>query len=343
MGNAIAKIGGALRPGDVVEVRSAAEILATLDANGALGALPFMPEMQKLAGSRFVVQQRAEKICDTVHYSGSERIADAVLLDAPRCDGSAHAGCQAECRLFWKDTWLRRVGHDDRPAATASAVTAAALAALIERNARQSPSAEGAERFRCQATELFAASERLSFWDPRAYLRVLTSGNVSIAHFVRIMVRAVVAEGLRKLGRRSDMPLVGMASKSSPAAMPLGLQAGDRVTVKDRDGLARTLNKNGQTRGLWFDREMLPFAGKTFTVRRRITRFINDQNGEMIRLKTDCLTLEGVVCCGENSSKRWFCPRGIYPYWRESWLERGEAPAQAGLGEPERSRAEVRA
>ncbi len=336
-------MGGTLRPGDLVEVKSAEEILATLDADGARGALPFMPEMLKFAGRRFVVDQRAEKICDTVHYSGSERIADAVLLDAPRCDGSAHGGCQAECRLFWKDAWLRRVGPDDPPASPVGIATPTALADVLERNARHAPTAQGGERYRCQATELFNASVRLSFWDPRAYLRVLTSGNVAIRHFVRIMARAVVSEGLRKLGRRSDMPLAGTATKSSPASMPLGLQPGDRVRVKDRDGLARTLNKNGQTRGLWFDREMLPYAGKTFTVRRRITQFINDQNGEMIRLKTDCLTLEGVVCCGENSSKRWFCPRGIYPYWRESWLERGEAVARVGLSEPERSRAEVRA
>jgi hypothetical protein len=34
-----------LKVGDVVEVRSAAEILATLDENGALDSMPFMPEM----------------------------------------------------------------------------------------------------------------------------------------------------------------------------------------------------------------------------------------------------------------------------------------------------------
>ena len=40
-----------LRSGDVVEVRPAAEILATLDADGALEAVPFMPEMrQYMAG-----------------------------------------------------------------------------------------------------------------------------------------------------------------------------------------------------------------------------------------------------------------------------------------------------
>lgn len=37
--------GGALRRGDLVELRSAGEILATLDGKGTVSAMPFMPEM----------------------------------------------------------------------------------------------------------------------------------------------------------------------------------------------------------------------------------------------------------------------------------------------------------
>ncbi|HVI24434.1 MAG TPA: hypothetical protein VM691_13170, partial [Myxococcales bacterium] len=95
--------------GDLVEVRSAGEILATLDDSGALEALPFMPEMLPYIGRRFVVDKRADKICDTIAQTGSRRLNDAVLLGDLRCDGRAHAGCQAECRLFWKERWLRPV------------------------------------------------------------------------------------------------------------------------------------------------------------------------------------------------------------------------------------------
>ena len=55
-----------LKPGDVVEVRSPAEILATLDDDATLDAMPFMPEMLRHAGKRFTVSRRVEKICDTV-------------------------------------------------------------------------------------------------------------------------------------------------------------------------------------------------------------------------------------------------------------------------------------
>ncbi len=39
-----------LRPGDLVEVRPASEILATLDAGAALEKMPFMPEMVRTWG-----------------------------------------------------------------------------------------------------------------------------------------------------------------------------------------------------------------------------------------------------------------------------------------------------
>jgi hypothetical protein len=320
---------GKLRVGDVVEVKSLAEIAATLDGHGALQALPFMPEMAKFAGRRLTVERTADKVCDTAQRTGSRRIDDAVLLGDLRCDGAAHDGCQAECRLFFNQAWLRRVNPDEPTRMTPSSSATAALSELLERNTRTA-GADGVTRYKCQATELFTASRRVRVTDPLGYLRVLFAGNVGLVRFVRVMVRALRHDVGRKIGRASDMPFPVRVAQAAPAAPPavtpkappLGLKPGDRVRVKRREEIAPTLNERGFNRGLWFDREMLPFCGGSFEVRRRVTHFINDANGEMIRLKTDCLTLEGVVCSGEYSSSRWFCPRAIHPYWRESWLER---------------------
>ena len=41
------------------------------------------------------------------------------------------------------------------------------------------------------------------------------------------------------------------------------------------------------------------------------------------------ITLDGVVCSGDLSLRRWFCSRAIYPYWRECWLERAQRPDQS--------------
>jgi hypothetical protein len=145
-----------LRRGDLVEVKSPAEVLATLDERGALEDLPFMPEMAALCGRRFVVDGRAERICDTVQYSGTRNLPGTVLLADLRCDGCAHGGCEAECRFFWKEAWLRKVA----PGAPASLPTSAHdLRALLDRttrHARRTVEVEGRpqERWWCQATEL---------------------------------------------------------------------------------------------------------------------------------------------------------------------------------------------
>src|SRR5262245_53345571 len=98
-----------LRPGELVEVRTAQEILATLDNNGELDCLPCMPEMLAFCGRRFRVSSRADKACDTIDYRGNRRMHDTVHLQGLRCDGGGHGGCQAACLLYWKEAWLKRV------------------------------------------------------------------------------------------------------------------------------------------------------------------------------------------------------------------------------------------
>ena len=63
-----------LRPGDIVEVRSAAEILATLDGSAALDKMPFMPEIIPHTRRRYRISRRVDKICDTIARTGSRRM-----------------------------------------------------------------------------------------------------------------------------------------------------------------------------------------------------------------------------------------------------------------------------
>ena len=76
-------------------MRSEAEILGTLDADGRLEGLPFMPEMLPHCGKRFRVSARAYKACDTIAWKQLRRMENAVHLEELRCDGAAHGGCQA--------------------------------------------------------------------------------------------------------------------------------------------------------------------------------------------------------------------------------------------------------
>src|SRR5580765_5516779 len=95
-------------PGDLVEVRSEAEILATLDEKGRLDKLPFMPEMLKFSGKRFRVARRALKTC--VDDQETRSLDGTVFLEEVRCDGASHNGCGRACLIFWKEAWLKPVG-----------------------------------------------------------------------------------------------------------------------------------------------------------------------------------------------------------------------------------------
>jgi len=319
-----------LRRGDRVEVKGPAEILATLDDRGMLQGLPFMPEMVAYCGRKLTVASRADKVCDTVSYTGSRRVPDTVLLENVRCDGSGHEGCQAECLMFWKEAWLRKVA-DDAPRAQVSFPPAEVEALLsrvmpptrtvIEENGKKKT------RFRCQNTDIPACSEPVWVWDPLAYVHEYTSGNVSLARFVKVTARAAVTEPMRKLGLVPDIHVRGTATDQDPLGQ-LNLQPGELVRVKSKDEIAKTLTPEGRSRGMWFDKEMLPYCGGTYRVRQRISRFVDERSGKLIVMKNPAVTLEGVVCSGDYSVCRWMCPRAIYPYWREDWLERVEAAAR---------------
>ena len=200
--------------GDLVEVRGPAEILATLDESGALAGLPFMPEMVVYCGRQFAVDRRADKVCDTVKYTGSRRVPNAVLLEDLRCDGSEHQGCQAECRIFWKEAWLRKVAPDARPAPPFPLSEAHALIERASQNTRSKVENGGKveTRYHCQNTDILHYSDFLNVWDPRPYVREYTSGNVSLFHFVQVTSRAAVTEPLRKLGYVPEIHLPGTAA-----------------------------------------------------------------------------------------------------------------------------------
>src|SRR6267143_5235805 len=118
-----------LRASEWVEVRSKEEILKTLDKQGQLEGLPFMPQMFQYCGKRFQVFKRAHKTCDTVFPIRGRKMANAVHLET-RCDGQAYGGCQAACLIFWKDAWLRRANDKDSPTQSSGATSCRAPANL---------------------------------------------------------------------------------------------------------------------------------------------------------------------------------------------------------------------
>jgi hypothetical protein len=321
-----------LRPGELVEVRPSAEILATLDENGSLDGMPFMPEMLEHIGRRFTVARRVEKICNNVDFGSSpgRRVRSTVHLDDLRCDGSAHGGCQLGCRLYWKEEWLRRVDESDAGGAE-SPRAVAELEALSSAGTRTVRDLDGepTPTYRCQATEALVASESLSKYDPRQFVREVTSRNVGLPHLLSVILRAVWWKALRVLRIRRMLPLpIGSNGAGASRSTAVGLRPGDLVRVRSEEEIAATLNPRGRNRGLSFSPEMLPYCGGTYRIRNRVERLIDEKTGEMIEISNDCLILDDVVCRGEDGCWAFmFCPRGTYPFWREAWLQRAaESP-----------------
>src|SRR5262249_22828805 len=115
----------------------------------------------------------------------------------------------------------------------------------------------------------------------------------------------------------------------------LNLQPGELVRIKPYSEVLRTLNSSNKNRGLYWGSEMVPYCGQTYRVLRRVTQIINERTGKMLPMKGPCIVLDSVICQSRYSHCRLFCPRGIYAYWREIWLERVEpGNAEAVVDQP---------
>jgi len=323
-----------LRAGDMVEVRSEEEILRTLDADGKLEGLPFMPEMLGFCGKRYRVRARAHKACDTIDWQQFRRMESAVHLEELRCDGSAHGGCQAGCLLYWKEAWLRPVDALDgamppEPDTHPHGASGNALLAATQVGTNEA----GQTLFSCQATELLRATKGLlPWWEPSQYVDDITSGNSTLPRVIRALLVGLFNRFQRANARFlprfclirgcKRYPFIeGRATSERTPPAPLDLRPGEIVEIKSREEIFATLDEEDKTQGLRFDSEMLKYCGRRARVLRRIEQIIDEKTGRMLTIKRDTVILEGVICTGDYHRS---CPRAIYPYWREAWLRRVE-------------------
>jgi len=312
------------RAGDRVLVRSPEEILSTLDADGTLDGLPFMPEMLDWCGKSFHVQRRVEKTCVDVTppADGARRrflANDVVILDGPRCDGHGHDGCKHGCRIFWKEAWLR-------PMDAEATTTQRSETGLDKLRARLKVKSDENHYF-CQSTELFKATEaftgRHKFWWLRIPFREIRNGDRSVSEILKLFVLWYWAKLYRAA---TGEPWFRGPHVRTPRES-LDLKPGDVVRVKSRAQIVKTLDHNSRNRGLSFGYEMTRCCEGLAEVRYRVDRIIDERTGKMRELY-DTVTLQNMrnnetlcdecLCGGELGD----CPRGELMYWREIWLER---------------------
>jgi hypothetical protein len=337
-----------LRAGDWIEVRSKDEILATLDSYGQLDRMPFMPQMFQYCGQRFKIYKSAHKTCDTVNPIRVLSIPDAVHLEL-RCDGEAFGGCQAACLLFWKTAWLKPVGALDggtRSHLEAEEVKEVQIPSCSEQDVWRAryTSQSGKENkpsYRCQATQLPMYGTETRWWYLTQYWEDYTSGNVTLkqmfaslifAGYYRLIQRAVGwGRPLRWLYDLFQFIRGGVPYPKRAGTIPVGhptpnktlnLLPGELIRIKSYKEILATLNTENRNRGLLFDAEMVPYCGGTYRVKDRVVNFVNEKTGELMTLQNPSIILEGVWCQSRYCGWRTFCPRSIYTWWREAWLDR---------------------
>ena len=292
--------------GQMVEVRTAQEILATLDPDGCFDGMPFMPEMAAFVGRPMKVFRRADTTC--VEGFGLRKLNDTVLLESARCDGAAHDGCQRNCLMFWKEAWLR---PEDEPLLLVNE--------LDEGRARRrllSIATRRGDRYTCQSTALANATAHLPRWNLAHLLDDVRNGQLTWSGLASMSARALVNRVRRLVGVPDIAVLVGDDGKQKAGS--LNLRPGDWVRIKPPETIRATLGPDSKNRGLSFEPEMTGHAGALHQVDFRVEKIILEETGKMARLK-DTVALRDVVCqglCAKN------CPRANTLYWREGWLER---------------------
>jgi hypothetical protein len=355
-----------LRADDWVEVRSKEEILRTLDRKGRLEELPFMPQMFEYCGKRFKVYKRAHKTCDTVTNTDGRWLPNGVHLDL-RCDGNAYGGCQAACLIFWKEAWLKPVDRSGIPAMISPELRNQSPDGyqcteedVYRATGALDPPPIGEIKYTCQATELPRFTKLLPWWDIRQYVEDYTSGNASLGRLTRGFIYLAywhIAQAKReRLGYVSRLTydffqrLWGgipfprwkgrIPPEHSTPTISLNLQPGELVRVKSYKEILATLDRANMNKGMAFDAELVPYCGGVYRVKARVHTFIDEQSGKMRSLKTPAVILEDVFCRSRYSNCKMFCPRSIYSWWREIWLERvsdtGGSPERADTSSNQR-------
>jgi len=292
-------------PGDLVTVRSLDEILATLDEQGTLDKLPFMPEMRAFCGRPFRVSQRAFKTCvDDTEMRGLD---GTVFLEEVRCDGQAHGGCDKACLIFWKEAWLKPASSTEVSSGGTSRIKESDLIALAKQD----------DQYVCQLTEIIDASNPLPWWEPRQYILDLLHNRTPLTRWLKSLAIAFYNKLAHVSGRKSWKFIAGPGTYNGTRSN-LNLQPGDTVRVKSLEEIRQTLDAEGKHQHLLFAPSMAELCGSVMRVQKRVERITLEGSRRQRNIK-DTVLLEGATCDGVCHR---LCPRQSLLFFRECWLEK---------------------
>jgi hypothetical protein len=102
-----------LQPGELVEVRSKEEIMATLDKGQKNRGLWFDSEMLPYCGGIYRVLRRVYRIIDEKTGKLIEMKHPCIVLEGVVCKSEFHRLCPRAIYPYWRESWLKRAGYTE--------------------------------------------------------------------------------------------------------------------------------------------------------------------------------------------------------------------------------------
>ena len=308
-------LGHDLVAGDMVEIKTWAEIHATLDQRGCFEQLPFMPEMLAMCGQRARVFRCMHRLFDYRKTRRMRHMNGAVLLVGSACSGLNHGGCEAACYTIWKAAWLRKVERnvEATDAALSSIRTDPVTDVRILQFGTQGP------HYECQLTQLNAASRPIGGWSVNNFLRPLVSRNVAPQAFAVGWLTHLFNVLQQRRGGVGFPAFESVLPNAERSSGEIQWALGDHVIVKSSAEIRATLNDRLMNRGLYFEPDMLKYCGRQLCVQAEVRRLIDIVSGEMRTMKTPAYILRDIRFSGERQQ---FNSQHEPLFWRDAWLRR---------------------
>jgi hypothetical protein len=100
-----------LEPGEVVQVRSKEEIIATIDKDQKNRGLLFDSEMLPYCGGTYRVLRRVHHIIDEKTGKMLHMKYPCIILEGVACRSDFHRLCPRAIYHYWREGWLKRAPH----------------------------------------------------------------------------------------------------------------------------------------------------------------------------------------------------------------------------------------
>lgn len=147
----------------------------------------------------------------------------------------------------------------------------------------------------------------------------------------RLLALRIPLSLIRRAKRRAASVKRALSGRGGPRSRPAEppddrrpgavLRAGDLVEILPYEDIAKTLNEENLTQGLYFMPAMRKYCGTTQKVLKNVRCMFDEQSWGMIKLRNVVL-IEGAVCDGKGMGQKEKCARSCFYFWKEAWLRK---------------------